>query len=351
MAQERALLTSAEGDDASALAMLRALIAQELPVHLEAATWNEIARREADLDAAIAAGRRALAAHTDSPEWAVGVCDLLIERLRTAGRLEDALVFLEERQRRQEQAWEATRRTELALLRVQLEVDRLRDESEALAAANARLAQAIREKDEFMAIASHDLRSPLTALQLAGSVLEESGHPLGARLRATTTRMNTMLSQLVSAHAAETAEAMPTAAIDGLALAITVVDQLAGRAAAKDVLVGIEGAGTLRAEPEALTRVLTNLVENAIKFGATRVDVVVAPGRVEVLDDGPGFTESDLARAFGKFARLSARPTADEPSTGLGLFIVRRLVEAMGGTVTAGNRDGGGAVFTITLPT
>ena len=72
--------------------------------------------------------------------------------------------------------------------------------------------------------------------------------------------------------------------------------------------------------------------------------------RCEVKDEGPGLTEEDKAKLFGKFARLSAQPTGGEHSTGLGLSIVKKMAEAMGGTVWCESEYGHGASFFVELP-
>lgn len=106
-------------------------------------------------------------------------------------------------------------------------------------------------------------------------------------------------------------------------------------------------------DPVALDRVLTNLVTNALRYGdGGPVTVTVAAeerrARIEVLDRGAGFTDTDLALLFQPFARGSAG--AGHGGTGLGLAVAARLVQAMGGSVTAGRRSGGGARVTLHLP-
>ena len=71
---------------------------------------------------------------------------------------------------------------------------------------------------------------------------------------------------------------------------------------------------------------------------------------LEVQDEGPGIPPDEQDRLFTKFSRLSPRPTGGEPSTGLGLYIVERLVSAMGGAVACESEPPGGAVFRVTLP-
>lgn len=105
-----------------------------------------------------------------------------------------------------------------------------------------------------------------------------------------------------------------------------------------------------------LTRALSNLVENAVKFderGTAPVEIVVAgparPGaiRVEVLDRGPGITDHDLARVFDRFYR--AADARSLPGSGLGLSIVREVALAHGGAPFAFRRDGGGTVIGFTV--
>ena len=103
-------------------------------------------------------------------------------------------------------------------------------------------------------------------------------------------------------------------------------------------------------------QVLENLVSNAIKYSPHGKGVMVRVNadngivRVEVQDEGPGLSESDKARLFGTFARLSALPTGGEQSTGLGLSIVKKLVESMKGRVWCESELGKGATFIIEFP-
>jgi two-component system sensor histidine kinase/response regulator len=110
------------------------------------------------------------------------------------------------------------------------------------------------------------------------------------------------------------------------------------------------------ADEMAVNRVLDNLVSNAVKFSprktTVRLSLQSTGGQVQccIADQGPGFTSEDKTRMFRRFGRLSARPTGGEPSTGLGLSIVRKLTRAMDGDVTCQSVPGQGAVFTIGLP-
>jgi two-component system, sensor histidine kinase and response regulator len=112
----------------------------------------------------------------------------------------------------------------------------------------------------------------------------------------------------------------------------------------------------VRADPGALSQILGNLLSNAVKFSPPGKEVSIGV-RSEgsyvacyVQDQGPGFTEEDKTRMFERYGRLSAQPTGGEPSAGLGLSIVKKLVEAMGGALTCESTAGSGARFTVRLP-
>src|SRR5262249_31009411 len=98
---------------------------------------------------------------------------------------------------------------------------------------------------------------------------------------------------------------------------------------------------TVSGDPDRLREAIDNLVSNAIKYSPMggRVAMAVAPEGDDVLirvsDNGPGLSPEDMSRLFGRFQRLSAKPTAGESSTGLGLSIVKRIVELHGGQITA----------------
>ena len=110
-------------------------------------------------------------------------------------------------------------------------------------------------------------------------------------------------------------------------------------------------------DAERLQRVLVNLISNAIKYSPIGGKISVVAGReanktvIRVVDQGAGLSPEDLGRLFGRFQRLSAKPTAGESSTGLGLSIVKRIVDMHGGEVTADSAGPGqGSTFTVVLP-
>ncbi len=111
----------------------------------------------------------------------------------------------------------------------------------------------------------------------------------------------------------------------------------------------------LRLDVVLFEQVLFNLLDNAAKYAPAGSTIGVRSWRdgawvhLQVLDEGAGIPRDDLQRIFDKFYRAS-RSDTQRAGTGLGLAICRGFVEAMGGTIEAGNREDGGAVFTVTLP-
>ena len=110
-------------------------------------------------------------------------------------------------------------------------------------------------------------------------------------------------------------------------------------------------------DPERLREAVDNLLSNAIKYSPAggKIDLSMSGDNqftlILVKDEGQGLSQEDLGRLFGRFQRLSAKPTAGESSTGLGLSIAKRIVELHGGTVAAqSDGPGRGATFTIRLP-
>jgi two-component system sensor histidine kinase/response regulator len=113
----------------------------------------------------------------------------------------------------------------------------------------------------------------------------------------------------------------------------------------------------VEADRGALDQVIDNLVSNAVKFSQPETSVWLSIGpaaegflEFRVKDEGPGCDDQDLAQMFTRYRRLSARPTAGEPSTGLGLSIAKRHVDAMKGTLHCESAAGQGATFVLRLP-
>jgi signal transduction histidine kinase len=211
-------------------------------------------------------------------------------------------------------------------------------------------ATAATERDRrFLVTAiAHDLRTPLFTLRGSLEAIERGigdGDAL-ARAQAKAAHLDRLVSDLFAYARAEYAR-------DGHGYAPADLAEIARRAAdtvdpgAIRLDVVTNGPVAIRGDPVALQRVLTNLLDNALRHARTRVKLTVTGRSVEVVDDGPGFPPADLPHVFEPLFRGDrARTTA---GAGLGLAIARRLVRAHGGDVEAVN-GATGARVTMTLP-
>ena len=238
----------------------------------------------------------------------------------------------------------------------------------ALAIDNQRLyqssKQAVALRDEFLSIASHELRTPVTSLQLAvqGALAVGSGGPPGFLCRAleTAERQTRRLARLVDAlldvSRIQTGrlelQREPT---DLVAVAREICGLLAedARRAGCAISVDADGAVVGAWDRVRLDQVVTNLLSNAIKYGAgapIRLSVRAADGRARltVRDEGIGVADSERGRIFERFERaVSARHYG---GLGLGLYIVRSIIEAHGGTIAVESAPHAGAQFVVELP-
>lgn len=240
-------------------------------------------------------------------------------------------------------------------------------QQEQLAAINAELARLNAEKNEFMAIAAHDLRAPLAtvgaaAAQVAAAPASEKQHQAAALIAAQTGRMLALVDDYLGAHAAESGTLpLRLTRLNLGDVARSAAQRHAATAAAKQQRVELAGDGanvSAEADPTLLAQIVDNFVTNALKFspaGATvRLEVQTAAdhprARLAVIDEGPGIATDEQANLFRKFGRASTRPTGGESSHGLGLAVAKRLAEAMGGTVGCDSEVGRGATFWVELP-
>ncbi len=224
----------------------------------------------------------------------------------------------------------------------------------------AQLEEVVGAQEAFVADASHQMRTPLTALRLRIENLSASQGGAGeADAQAAlheVDRLTLMVDSLLALARAERGDA-PIVSVDVSASLRGRVASWSDLAAESGVVLttGIEHGLTVRRPDGVLDQVVDNLLDNAVEAcraaGHVEVRAVALSGEVhiEVIDDGPGMSDEDRGHAFDRFWRAAAsRPGA---GTGLGLPIVQRLVERAGGSVTLHDRDGGpGLRVCIVLP-
>jgi PAS domain S-box-containing protein len=240
---------------------------------------------------------------------------------------------------------------------------------------NQELQRSNQELQDFAYVASHDLQEPLRKIQAFGNLLQdEYGESLGEgkeyldRMRLAATRMRILIDDLLT-FSRVTTHALPFTSADLNVIAREVVDDLEVQIQAVQGTVDIQELPTLYADPLQMRQLLQNLLGNALKFHRRDVPPVVRV-RSELVaqaesnqqgepeekpmyrlffeDNGIGFEERYLDRIFTVFQRLHGRTTYE--GTGIGLAVVRKIVERHGGTVTANSTVGEGSTFIVSLP-
>ena len=234
-------------------------------------------------------------------------------------------------------------------------------------ARNRELSRLNELKNSFLGMAAHDLRNPIAAIKMTVEALLEDDAELTPverrellqRIDVQSGQMLALLSDLLdvtqieSGHLSLTKE--PVVLGDILAEAAARHGALA---APKRTQVVLEATapGQILADPLRLRQVLDNLLSNAVKYSPPGSTVRIGAERIAgeckiaVRDQGPGISSAERQRLFEEFARLSARPTGGEKSTGLGLAIARRVVTAHGGRIGVDDAPGGGSIFWFTIP-
>ncbi|HEX9191735.1 MAG TPA: ATP-binding protein, partial [Candidatus Deferrimicrobiaceae bacterium] len=220
-------------------------------------------------------------------------------------------------------------------------------------------------KSDFVSNASHELRTPLTNIRGYLEAIQDAareGIPADpaflAVAHANALRIERLIDDLLELSRAESGgvpldrEEIP---LPTFLSRVAELHRPSARRAGKSLEV-IAGEGSLRADVRKLILALSNLVDNAIKYGKEggRVTLtgVVAEGActLEVADDGPGIPPEELPRIFERFYRVDKGRSREMGGTGLGLSIARHIVESHGGTIRAESRIGVGTRFVIRLP-
>jgi two-component system phosphate regulon sensor histidine kinase PhoR len=229
-----------------------------------------------------------------------------------------------------------------------------------------RLERLERVRQEFLSNVSHELRTPLTAIIAFVETLEEGAleDPEHNRrflsvIRKNATRMHNLIDDILelSAIEARTATVEPQS-IRLRPLVEDVTTALALRAGQRKVVLINEVApeAAVYADPRRLEQMLSNLIDNAIKFnregGFVRISHESGPqhDRISIADTGDGIAAEHVARIFERFYRVDRARSREMGGTGLGLAIVKHLARAHGGEATVHSPPGSGATFTIELP-
>jgi two-component system, sensor histidine kinase and response regulator len=247
--------------------------------------------------------------------------------------------------------------THLTLLRLRRE----------LQAQNYELQRLNREKNEILSIAAHDLKNPLSNIRGLIDLMkmqlvspQEQGQYLDM-IRTTVQRMFELIQNLLDANRIESGHVQVNLGAQYIGVFLErLLSNYRQAAADKNITFHWQAdeqeAVAVNADSNLLIQILDNLLSNALKYSPPNKNIYLHiqnhghSVRCIVRDEGPGLSEDDHKKLFGKFARLSATPTGGEHSTGLGLFIVKKLVEVMQGKIWCESTPGEGASFILELP-
>lgn len=247
----------------------------------------------------------------------------------------------------------------------------LRQAQELLEDQNESLKRLNDEKNEFLGIAAHDLKNPLNSIRGIAQMVrkrkeieltDDEVDDMAHQIETSSNFMFEIITNLLDVNKIENGKLVIQPSSVDLVLSLgAVTDRYQAPAAKKNITLHVElpdDDTQIYADPTLTIQVLDNIVSNAVKYSpqgknvwvTVSCDAVQHRVRVAVKDEGPGFSEEDKKKLFGKFARLSAKPTGGEHSTGLGLSIVKRLAEAMDASIWCESELGKGATFIIEFP-
>jgi signal transduction histidine kinase len=264
----------------------------------------------------------------------------------------------------------------LAFLRLSKELRKISDLVDKLEMANETLEEKVQlrtqelseanaAKDHFLGIASHDLKAPLAGVQGLVRLMRLEKEHRGTSdaeylnyIEDACQSMLTMIANLLDINRIDRGEVVfhkePVVVKDVLQ---RIEQEFLPHATKKGIPLKVSGDDVvIETDRSNLTRILENLVSNALKFSsrgeAVEVSTVLSNGHVifSVVDHGPGIAEAEMPLLFNKFSRLANQPTGGEGSSGLGLAIVKELTELTGGSLTVQSTPGKGSSFSVRLP-
>jgi hypothetical protein len=222
--------------------------------------------------------------------------------------------------------------------------------------------------DKFLGVASHDLRNPITVISSYARILShgmlgplnESQQETIQKIRQNCDNMLLLVNDLVDISAIESGQlVLKPQEVDPAKFLKECYDdnQILAREKDIDLVLDLESdLPTVLLDPERIIQVLNNLVNNGIKFSNPGTCISIKALRagdnveISVKDQGQGIPEDELPMIFTAFGQTTVKPTAGEKSTGLGLVICKRNVEAHGGSIWAESQVGKGSTFTFSLP-
>ncbi|HYF02905.1 MAG TPA: tetratricopeptide repeat-containing sensor histidine kinase [Patescibacteria group bacterium] len=318
----------------------------------------------------------------------VTILDFLAQCYEQSGEFALALLYFKRFHNLSQDQKHAEKEKEIARLQIEFDIERAEKENEIYRLKNIELANAIRERDqlnahlqanneklqrisdeksEMLGIATHDLKNPLSVIGIVAKALKNNAHSItpdliteyATDIEQTANEMFALVKNFLDINAIESgAISLKQEPVNISIIAENLVTSYSERARHKliEIVLLAEDECFAVADPTAIVQIMDNLISNAIKYSPFEKSVFVSVNSgldlvtFTVRDEGPGIPEQDRIRLFKKFARLSTEPTGGEHSSGLGLSIVKKLVESMNGCVYYRDNATGGACFVVELP-
>lgn len=237
---------------------------------------------------------------------------------------------------------------------------------------NKELEELIKEKNEILGIAAHDLKNPLTGIIGLSDIIKNYNDKLSPEeilhyndnISKAAKKMFSLISDILVANSYDNESLrVNNEEFDFVYISNEAFESFYFKAQEKSINLIIENELenlNINSDPKKLTNIIDNLLSNAIKFSPLNKSILIKTGLKEIddkqyayfsiKDEGPGFTDDDKTKLFKKFTKLSATPTNDESSTGLGLSIVKKITECLSGNIVLESNQGEGAEFILTLP-
>lgn len=310
------------------------------------------------------------------------LCELIAHVEEQTDNTREALYYYHEYMRLKEEVLNQHRLQTISEMQIRFNVEQSQKEKEIYRLKNVELAGALEkveslnrhlaevsnEKSELLGVVAHDLRSPLSGIQMVCSLLkdhhermpvQELAHQL-EEVVLTTGRMLGIVNNLLDVQAIEAGSVYgrpyPVAVIT---VVRSVIKRYRDAVLTKNLTLYLTCSDDrlkVLGTEESLFQIVDNLVGNAVKFSPLGKNIAVLVEQsggcviLKVQNEGIGIQLADRERLFEKFGRLSARPTGGESSTGLGLWIVHKTTEALQGKVWCESEPGKGATFIVELP-
>jgi signal transduction histidine kinase len=230
------------------------------------------------------------------------------------------------------------------------------------------LSKANAAKDRFLGMCAHDLRNPLSSIRGLAELMDENAigtltdeqREIVQTIHGASQSMLQLVNELLDVATIEAGHLklakVPTSVVEMIERSVHLANIEAAKKNMKIELVTMPSDPVVEVDRNKMRQVVDNLINNAVKYsprGSVITVIVHASDSVAgfaVRDNGPGIPESERHKLFKDYGRLSAQPTGGEKSTGLGLAICRKIVEAHDGTISVENIPGRGAEFVVSLP-